>query len=387
MNANVFAKIVPATCLIVVVTLVLAILLKDGGTQSLTSTASCENWSRADWDAYLARISRLDRFLYQVPEQMAMAVEATMQSCPANVQKNQIVACTERILAYGKQFTASRVGLFSTLMPDDQYLALQPPEAMKLPAELQSAAHGLPKNWRAVANKNGWKYALFCSNTNIESRLVMFLPGQSYDRMLLYFCDGVNPDPTTYPLMQMDVVVKKENGVKLKKPKQYFRTLAFGEDDLRPTSQSSTGGCVGCHVNGPRAIEPRKRPAFPTELGGVENIDQLNSLLVHDEIFDLNLYYDLKTMPTHLQVGRTWGCNQCHDGDRRRSLALSLNLGGSFNKEDIYNKIVVDQTMPIEEGRPSVTPEMRPLIAADIEKDYYEQLSAWLIEHKCGPSP
>ncbi len=75
---------------------------------------------------------------------VAVQLKKMTSGCPANVSKNSIKACTDRISGFYSQFNRKRYDQFSALMSDEEYLATQPKEVMKLPPELESASRGLP---------------------------------------------------------------------------------------------------------------------------------------------------------------------------------------------------------------------------------------------------
>jgi hypothetical protein len=345
-------------------------------TQPLSArlAVNCKDWSQADWDRYIdSRLS--DDFFV---DEVGWNLQNMKEGCPENVAKNGLEPCLDRILGYSSHFRPfkPRSGMFSGLMSDKDYYASQPQDIMQLPQELSSTSGILPKNWREIANKNGWKYALFASDTGNSSRLVMHVPGEKYDRLLVYFSyDSRNNDPTTYVGVQMQAIEKRTT----RPPKLHFRSWGYSPVTKAPVVAVSGGRCITCHINGPRAIVPRGGPHFATEIGGAANLTEFNRLIVHRGPIDYSQYYNPKYFPHDLEVGDK--CMGCHNGEQRSSLAFNIDESGEFFMAGILRKVVDEETMPKTTMR--MTHKDRVDTVYETAADYRNKLRKWLTQTKC----
>ncbi len=336
---------------------------------------NCENWNKADWDDYLN--NTLLKFPYA--DQIYSRLKSVTEKCKNSFDSNNINMCTNRIFDYYKQFVGGGKGMYSATMTDEKYLASIPPEAAELPDELKNLKNGLPKNWREITSKNGWKYALFQSNTGNSSRLVIYIPGEKFDKLLVYYSFAANnPDPTTYDGVQLQAIGKVSN--ESTAPKYYFNSFGFQGHDGTPKSQLFGGRCISCHTSGPRAIVPQKEASLKTEVGGVKNLEEFNDLIVQKTPPDLSPYYDLNNFPKNVKVGAD--CKSCHNGVDRSSLAISVNRNGSFYTGEFHRKVLVEKTMP-EWSDGTISAAARSKMVSDISVDYKAELKKWLTEVTC----
>ncbi|MGE0527058.1 MAG: hypothetical protein AB7P49_08350, partial [Bdellovibrionales bacterium] len=266
---------------------------------SYSNEIQCENWSPAEWDRYL------DKDLLRPgahTEEIYNVLLGLKKKCATSISTLGLEPCLERTLGYYKQFSINNVGrTFSRVMNDDEYLASQPQDVMQIPQEFRN---GLPANWREISKRKGWKYALFHSGSGSSGRLIFQIPGEKYNRLLLYADLGDPPsnDPTTYDHVQMQAIEKTDP--KSNSPaKYYFREWKVEESNKPPVLSTRGGTCIECHFSGPRAIEPIANPSFKSELGGVKNLQAFNDLIIHKGPLDFSLYYDLKNFPSHLKIG------------------------------------------------------------------------------------
>lgn len=346
--------------------------------EAFSQPVQCQNWTAAEWDQFLDQNINPKQYY---PELTYSKIKAAKEQCTENISKAGLEPCFSRISGYYDQFVPGKGGMFTSKMNDRDYYNSQPPEAVELPPELKNATNALPKNWKEVAEKNGWKWALFHSGTANEPRLVMYLPAkgdEKYDRLLVYYAFSKSNDPTTYVGLQMQSIEKTKDPTQ---PAQYhFKSWGFNGVDGTPLPRASGGRCVSCHISGPRAIEPAKNPVFQTELGGVTNLEAFNKLILRKNL-DYSQYYDLKNFPSHLKVGEG-KCTGCHDGTSRNSLSYSLNSDGSFYAENIHRKVVREETMPAVDGE-MLTREERATLAKYVQDDYDTKIKQWLTETKC----
>jgi hypothetical protein len=365
-----------------------------------TDWHQCKSWTTSEWDLYLSNMLKF----YVVgsepqglissqpsPSDYLGTLNQTLRDaqdyCKNQVAQLGLNRCLDRIMGFSSQFAGGGKGMFSARMTDEEYYASQPPGVMELPPEFAKAPNGLPKNWREIAKKNGWKWALFDSGTSSQTRLVMYIPGKVYDRMLVYYTfDSENHDPTTFESVQMQGIENRsDNGL----PKYFFKSWGFHPPDGLPQPQVSGGRCVSCHVSGPRAIVPRTHskydPTITPELGGVASIDELNDLMVRKKPLDYSPYYDLKYFPSHMQVGSNHQCIECHNGKQRNSLSFSVTQFGEFNFMNVDRKVDTERTMP-KQPWAEWTSRERQKAATELDWEFRTKLGAWLSEKKCDAS-
>ena len=358
---------------------------------------SCQSWAPTDWDRYL-NSTLLDSYILQkYPAVIHLKLAEQTAACPKQVQELGLSKCLDRISGFTRHFLR-KGGMFSSLMSDQEYYASQPQEIMELPTELKESAHGLPQNWRQLAAKNGWKYVLFRSNTSFstegQNRLILRLPGEKYDRLLLYFSEEkANSDPTTYRGLQMQAIEHNPSGAN-GMARYYFRSWNFTGPGATPRVSVSGGRCVSCHINGPRAIVPKGNPEFATELGGVSTLREFNRLLTPKKALDYSPYYDLKNFPVDMPLGASHSCLECHNSYDRKSLAFSVNddsradsrIFEIFNLENLHRKVRLEKTMPAFDGE-TLSDDDRYKLVYSLRDEYYTLLKAWLTETKCSTNP
>jgi hypothetical protein len=349
-------------------------------------TYLCKDWKPADWDRFLDQ--KLNVLVTHPNLQLWLSslvydLKDMKKACANNISSQHLEPCLDRILGYNSQFNSSPDKMFTGRMSDRKYLEMQPKDVMTLPSELMSSSHALPKNWRELFKKKSWKYALFQSNTANTGRLIVLIPGEKYDRLLVYVGVGNPPsgDPTKYEHLQMQAIEKRP-AQPTRLAKYYFRTWGFTGPNETAQINSFGGRCVSCHMSGPRAIELRSSTAFPTELGGVDSIEQLNRLIVREDSLDYTPYYDPKYFPEHLKVGEG-KCTGCHDGEKRHSLAYSVNALGEFEEDSIHRKVILEKSMPIFDGD-VISDEDREKLFAFVGSDYRAKMKSWLAETKCS---
>lgn len=344
---------------------------------------TCSDWTRADWDKYID----LDLIKDVDDPYILDRLNDLKATCPKNIADNQIDKCLDRISGYFKQITSHPGNLYSGIMTDEAYLASQPPESVALPPELAGAPHALPANWREIMKKNNWKYVLFHSDTGNESRLIVFIPGKTTDKTLLYYRGGRQPtnDPTTYSGVQIQSIVKQVDGKDLENPKYFFKAWNFdGPNKTVKVRMHAAGRCVSCHTGGPRAIVLRRDPGFSPEFGGVSNVDQFNRLMSQRRILDYSPYFDPKYFPTQVKVGEKWGCTDCHDGRRRNTLAYLVDSYGGFAYFNLHRKVVDEKSMPPGHSDAPNPEDARTKASVEISRDFNTQIRNWLTENKCS---
>jgi hypothetical protein len=341
---------------------------------SFGQALNCQQWTSAEFDKYIQQ--KMPKILRYIPDACSVLKEID-SSCPN--RKAELSQCLSRMYGYFGQF-CNRKGIYSTIMTDSEYFASIPKDAQELPEELQNSS--LPKNWREIAKKNGWKYVLFHSGTASTGRLIFYIPGPKYDKLVLYSGMGFPPssDPTTYGQVQMQSIEKARDGKNLDQAKYFLQGWEFNGPNGKPKHSTYGGSCVACHLNGPRSISPVDQPAFKTELGGVKDINEFNRLVVYNGKLDYSPYYDLQNFPTHLQVGENTNCTDCHNGDKRSSLAFSITTRGNFHEDNIHRKVITESTMPPNE---KLTDEERNKIVDYLIPEYKIKLEKWLTETKC----
>ncbi len=354
-------------------------ILSDSFFDSKPEPVNCENWNKQEWDKYINESLLVDGAR---PNAILSKLKSVTDTCKVSFEKNNIGLCTKRIEGYYKQVISQGGGMYSAIMSDKDYLASIPKEASELPLELQNLPKGLPKDWRDLAKKNGWKYALFHSGTGNSARLVIHVPGKDYDKLLVYYAfDSRNSDPSNYDGVQMQAIQKTKDSTL--PPKYYFNSFGFNGHGATPQAKLFGGRCVTCHSSGPRAIVPQKNPDFKTELGGVSSLEEFNNLIVQKKPPDLSPYYDLKNFPTHLKVGSY--CYQCHNGTDRSSLALSVSRSGELYTGEFHRKVVTEETMP-RELYETVDKNDRKKMVRGLETEFITELRKWMTETKCQGS-
>lgn len=341
----------------------------------------CKEWSKSDWDKFIQSQLNGSTSYY-----IFQHIQRAEKICPENMSSNSVNRCVSRILGYYGQFLSNKGGMFSSRMSDDEYIKSQPEGVLELPSELANSSNGLPTNWKQIAEKNGWKWVLFHSDTANEPRLVFYIPGKTYNRLLVYYSFNTrSTDPSSWVGLQMQAIENKQEKSDGKLPKYYFKSWGFDGHNKTPKMAYTGGRCVDCHISGPRAVVPQSNPKFSTQWGGVKSVSEFNELIVKKGNLDYSPYYDEKYFPNHLQIGKD--CVLCHDGKDRSSLARSIDSSsGEFNLTNIHRKVVIDLTMPREYYGPSLDPNDREKMVLDIEKDFKDKLNAWLTETPCDPA-
>ena len=341
---------------------------------------SCRDWKGKDWDNYLQK----EFFRFNSNPRMVLSSIGKMKlECAGSTNQANLNACTQRALDYFSQFANnSDEYMYSSVMKNDEYIASQPKGVLELPKEFQNASNGLPSNWEDIAKKNGWKWVLFHSDTANEPRLVFYIPGEKYDRMLVYYSFNTkDTSPSSWVGLQMQAVQRKTDDGKVPELlKYYFKSWEFSRVFRKPEVAHTGGRCVQCHISGPRAIIPINKPAFETRMGGVQNIEEFNRLIVQKGELDYSPYYNMKAFPKHLQIGSD--CVQCHDGKDRQSLAFSVDSYGQFELEKIHRKVVREESMPMELYE-SLNQTDRLNITRSIASEYKRKLQDWVTEVSC----
>ncbi len=284
-------------------------------------------------------------------------------------------------MKYVRQFDPAHSGQFSSIMTDRQYMASRPAAIMQLPPQFAKAPHALPKNWRDIANKQGWPWVLFSSGTVEEARLILFVPGDHYDRTYVYasLFNPDNSDPTTYDVVQMQAVEKNPMG----RRDLYFSAWDFKDTSGVPRAIVPEARCLRCHLNGPRAIVVPDLPHFATEIGGVHSVNELNQRIVSPQPLNYARYYDMENFPTHMDLGSGHQCTECHNENQRHSLAFSIDRNGKFNFSNVMRKVSVEKTMPMQPSWEWTDLE-RMSTSVEIENEYRNKLKVWLTERKCN---
>lgn len=345
-----------------------------------TLGTDCREWKGSDWNDYLEH----ELFAFNTnPKRIIAEIEKRKKMCIGATNSSNLNECTKRISDYFSQFNNnSNDYMFSAVMKNDDYIASQPEGVMELPEEFKNASNGLPENWEEVAKKNGWKWVLFHSDTANEPRLVFYIPGEKYDKMLVYYSFNTrDTSPSSWVGLQMQAVQKKTNeGKKPELPKYYFKSWGFSKFLRKPEVAHTGGRCVQCHISGPRALIPKKRPAFETRMGGVDSISDFNSLIVQKGELDYSPYYNMKAFPRHLQIGSD--CVQCHNGKDRQSLAFSVDSYGQFEIENIHRKVVREESMPMEFYE-SLSDSDRMEMTRSVVGDYQQKIREWVTEISC----
>lgn len=355
-----------------------------------TDIQTCNAWSSQDWDTFIAS-NLLSSIETQPPQSIIRAVESAKATCSSSIGRLGISECLSRISGYYRQFSGSigipgsgNGNMFSSVMTDQEYYASQPQDRMELPAELRTAANGLPQNWKDIAKQKGWQWALFSSGTGGQPRLVMRIPKNGYTQLLVYYGDSrypANSDPTTYVGLQMQSIETERNGRRLDKAIINFRSFGFaGQPNNFPHSVVSGGRCITCHTNGPRAIIPQSNPAFPTQFNEGMNLEKFNRSITLTGPIDYSPFYDLRNFPSQMTFGSA--CIRCHNANSR-PLAFSVLENGQFSISQHIRKVLQEKSMPAYPGY-SGTAADRDRIAREISSDYYSNLRKWLTEKKCS---
>ncbi len=336
----------------------------------------CENWTKKDWNAYLNNKLLVDRD----GDQILIKIKQIEKMCKASYDKNKISMCTQRVVGYYKQFSMENTGMYSAVMSDKEYLASIPKEAAEIPPELSKEKGGLPQNWKELVAKKGWQYALFHSGTGDSTRLVIRVPGEKYDKLLVYYnSDNKNPNPKMFEGVQMQTIEKIKGAGS---PKYYFQSFGFEEPEKTPKHIEYGGRCVQCHFGGPRAIVPVKNPNFKTEVGGVKSLSEFNRLLTSNNPPDLSPYYDVKNFPSKMKLGKD--CKSCHDGSYRASLAYSVGYYGNFKLDEIHRKVAEEGTMPADGGYLNQIEQSK--MFDGIAADHAVEFKKWLTD-LCADKP
>lgn len=339
---------------------------------------NCDSWNKIDWDTYI----QFKLFSSEYGDHILERLREIIKRCKSNYKANGINKCTQRIENYYKQFDDRGKGMYSTILSDEDYVESIPREASQLPDELKNSPRGLPPNWKELAQKKGWQYVIFHSDTGDSARLVMRVPGKNYDKLLVYHASKNKTfDVNNLEGVQMQAIEKNKSS----HPQYYFKSFDFEQSPRKIPWHSVQGGrCVQCHWNGPRAIVPNSSPNFPTELGGVKSVEEFNSLIVMNTQPDLSPFYDLKNFPTKLQVGTN--CKSCHDGKTRASLAFSVGYYGDLELHQIHRKVIDEKSMPLGASNQLARTE-REAIVENIKKEYRREIQKWLTETPCEDQP
>jgi hypothetical protein len=352
--------------------------------EGIAGGMACEDWKSSDWDDFLKKSLIPEDILAPHNSNLEFLKTAKIE-CKASYEKNNIANCTSRIEGYYSQFGTGSKGTFSSKLSDDEYAKLVPAEGQSLPAELNKTGN-LPSNWREIVEKNGWSFVHFKSRTGNTPRLVIRVPGEKYDRLLVYYSwHRDETDPLKYENLQVQIISKDGKPTKDGKPEIFFRAYELGPDFDKPHSKHSitVERCIGCHANGPRMIVPDTTGNFPFEMGGkIKSLNTFNDAIAFEKPADLDPYYNLKNFPSHLQVGKS--CVFCHDGDSRGSLATFVEQRGRLMSFEFHRKVVVEETMPRENYNPLDHKGREDMVGA-LKMDYANKLRDWLTETKCDP--
>lgn len=345
----------------------------------------CFNWTHSKWDEFLKTL--VDQLLNSSAnsELLYRKFQETYDQCREAIELLNINSCLARVNGYLKQFGKSgKNHMFSGILSNDDYYSNQPEERMQLPPELARAKNGLPKNWKEIAEKKGWKYALFHSGSSYQNRLVIIIPGEEYEQRLVFFTfDPSLQDPTEFDGgLQMQMIEKKIKGVDLKRPRIHFRSWGLKGPGGLPRLNHSGGRCADCHPNGPRALIPSSlKKLKPTFSPGMD-LASFNKLIIVDSTVDLPGVYEREHMPESMTISNK--CNYCHDGELRSSLSRMVDGSGRPEPFLIMEKVELDKSMPANNYDTKLNEgDGRHKLTVSIEKEFKDKLSSWLLDIKC----
>lgn len=340
-----------------------------------TDIRTCRSWNREDWDTFVQN-NLIREITRTSPAEVMRRTSLARELCSENISRLGVDSCLQRISGYASNFNREG-GMFTSQMSDAEYYRRQPERLMELPRELQSARNGLPRNWRAIAERNGWQWALFHSGTADEPRLIIRIPRNGYTQLLVYYTfNRTNADPTTYEGLQMQAIEPQPSGG----PRIHFRSWDFEGAGNTPRRAVSGGRCVTCHISGPREIVPQSNPSFPTQLSPGMTLQSFNREMTSGNTLpNYREFYNMEHFPEFLKVETTGRCNECHNGFDRMSLAFNVNEHGRFNSGNIHRKLVTERSMP--EGRGNdIDLRRRVSLVDEIAIEHTQQIREWLGE-------
>lgn len=356
----------------------------------------CDKWSYQDWDLYIGKV--FSDVLPPVPGSLHFDLDFTkknkelsslLKSCANAISKKGLWNCLKRPFMFTVLFEEKNKNRYSYFLSNKEYYKSQPEEKMQLPLEFKNSPYGLPKNWREISAKNGWKWIFFQTQLSDKtSRLVIQIDKKDYQVLLLYeFYDKAKSDDldlSKIKLIDMQVVEYKKNGKILDKPLVHFREWNdFSSTNKKPILAESVDSCIKCHPAGPRAIYPKENPTHALEMSKNTSLTKFNDAIVLDSAVDWKHIIDPLFFPSKITIGSKGGCTDCHDGETRNSLSL-ITDDGKFAFNTFHDQLVMPKQMPPMSKPDELTYLEREEIFKSMQLEYYKKLREWILEFKCS---
>jgi hypothetical protein len=398
----------------------------------------CPYHTPEEWQQFLERYANNAKWVVTCEDEacdkdyykhVSENVQNTFEICAAYIDRHpEIKKCTANMRkftpAWMLQHSYEGYGFIDN---NHNYLKAQdapdqPPGMMKIPPAIVSA---LPYRSRVekVARENGWKYLTHDSALD-DFRTFIFIsdPQGRFDQWFLLNLAGGKGDRSlkdTTPLSILTVQKKDQAGRKFAQVKLHFRdyTLMKTKTGYKlELFEANNGKCFSCHTSGIRQLIARRTPmteaspvkgeagynaddsAPPPEDFGLKRLNEFNSKLRSYGMPDWDGQVRPEDHGPHL--GAAQGCTDCHDGNTRGALYVSLShsqlekklfhelsmpsdthLVALLERSEMKNpELTSDESFALQKGF-----ESHEDMTKEFENSRFPILKHWFLESPCGP--